>query len=102
MKIKGTDYRQTQNMLVYKINIYIPILFTEMTCQNFCLVFQYCLIVYKNQTWRNKIEVNWLPFCLWYCIIMNHHSLLKALWLHMYNIWTLFLKFGVTGFQEMW
>lgn len=58
MKIKGTDYRQTQNMLVYKINIYIPILFTEMTCQNFCLVFQYCLIVYKNQTWRNKIEVN--------------------------------------------
>lgn len=73
-----------------------------MTCQNFCLVFQYCLIVYKNQTWRNEIEVNWLPFCLWYCIIMNHHSLLKALWLHMYNIWTLFLKFGVTGFQEMW
>ena len=62
-KSKEIDYRQTQNMLVYKIKIYVPILFTEMTCQDFCLVFQYCLILYKNQIWRSKNEVNSLPLC---------------------------------------
>ena len=89
-------------MLVYKIKIYIPILFTEMTCQNFCLLFQYYLIFYKNPIWMSKTEVNSLPLYLRYCIIMNHHSLLKALWLHMHKMWTLFLKFRATGFQEMW
>lgn len=50
----------------------------------------------------SKTEANSLSLYLWYCIIMNHHSLLKALWLHMYKMWTLFLKFRATGFQEMW